>query len=52
MWGVAGGAIWLAAWFIGKRLDRKWTLYLVGLIAFAPVLWSCFVNIDQALPSY
>ena len=52
MWGLAGGSIWLAAWFIGRRLDRKWTLYLIGLVAFTPALWSCFVNIDQALPSY
>jgi sortase A len=52
MWGLAGGAIWLAAWFIGQRLNRKWTLYLIGLVPFAPALWSCFVNIDQALPSY
>lgn len=52
MWGLAGGSIWLAAWFIGQRLNRKWTLYLIGLVPFAPALWSCFVNIDQALPSY
>lgn len=52
MWGLAGGAIWLAAWFIGQRLNRKWTLYLIGVVPFAPALWSCFVNIDQALPSY
>ena len=52
MWGLAAGAIWLAAWFVGDRLDRKWTLYLLFVVPFAPVLWSCFVNIDQALPSY
>lgn len=52
MWGVAGGAIWMAAWFMGQRLNRKWTLYLIGLVPFVPVLWSTFVNIDQALPSY
>jgi len=52
MWGVAGGAIWLAAWFIGHRLNRKWTLYAFAVVPFLPVLWSVFVNIDQALPSY
>ena len=52
MWGLAGGFIWLAAWFIGQRLNRKWTLYTVGLAPFALVLWACFVNVDQALPSY
>ncbi|MEM7095523.1 MAG: class E sortase [Actinomycetota bacterium] len=52
MWGLAGGSIWLAAWFIGRRLQRKWTLYIIGLVPFIPALWSCFVNIDQALPSY
>lgn len=52
MWAIAGGAVWLAAWFVGQRLNRKWTLYGVGIVVFVPVLWSCFVNIDQALPSY
>lgn len=52
MWGSAGLFIWLAAWFIGHRLERKWTFYALGLIPFAIVLWSTFVNVDQALPSY
>lgn len=52
MWGLAAGSIWMAAWFIGTRLNRKWTLYVVGFAPFALVLWSCFVNVDQALPSY
>ena len=52
MWGISGLFIWIAAWFMGQRLDRKWTLYAVGLIPFAVVLWSTFVNVDQALPSY
>ena len=52
MWGISGLSIWVAAWFMGKRLDRKWTLYAVGLLPFAMVLWSTFVNVDQALPSY
>ena len=52
MWGLAGLAIWMAAWFVGKRLDRKWTLYALSLAPFGLVLWACFVNVDQALPSY
>ena len=52
MWGVAGLFIWIAAWFMGKELGRKWTLYAVGFVPFALVLWSTFVNVDQALPSY
>lgn len=52
MWGLAGTSIWTAAWFVGKQVDRKWTLYAIGLLPFALVLWSTFVNVDQALPSY
>jgi len=52
MWGIAGLFIWIAAWFMGKQFDRKWTLYAMGLLPFAFVLWSTFVNVDQALPSY
>ena len=52
LWGASGLFIWFTAWFIGKRLDRKWTLYALGLLPFIVVLWSTFVNIDQALPSY
>jgi len=52
MWGISGLFIWIAAWFMGKRLDRKWTLYAMGFVPFAFVLWSTFVNVDQALPSY
>lgn len=52
MWGLAGTSIWTAAWYVGKQFERKWTLYAIGLIPFALVLWSTFVNVDQALPSY
>ena len=52
LWAVSGLFIWIAAWFMGNRLDRKWTLYAVGLFPFIVVLWSTFVNVDQALPSY
>jgi len=52
MWGISGLFVWLAAWFMGQRLDRKWTMYAVALAPFAFVLWSTFVNVDQALPSY
>jgi len=52
MWGLAGTSIWTAAWYVGKQFERKWTMYAIGLIPFALVLWSTFVNVDQALPSY
>jgi len=52
MWGIAGLFVWMAAWFMGNQLDRKWTLYAVALLPFGFVLWSTFVNVDQALPSY
>ena len=52
LWGIAGFFIWLAAWFMGQRLDRKWTMYAVAAAPFIVVLWSTFVNVDQALPSY
>lgn len=52
MWGIAALSIWVTAWFVGKRLNRKWTLYTVGVAPFFLVLWACFVNVDQALPSY
>ncbi len=52
MWGLSGLFIWIASWFMGKQFGRKWTLYAVGLVPFGLVLWSTFVNVDQALPSY
>jgi len=52
LWGVSGLFIWVAAWFSGKRFERKWTLYALAAAPFVLVLWSTFVNVDQALPSY
>ncbi len=52
MWGVSGLFIWIAAWYMGRQFERKWTLYFGGLIPFVMVLWFTFVNVDQALPSY
>lgn len=52
MWGLAAAAIWLMTWFITHRTKRKITPYVVFILPFALVLWSCFVNVDQALPSY
>jgi sortase A len=51
MWGLAATAIAATAGFIGRRW-RKWPSYAVGIAPFALVLFVCFVNIDQALPSY
>ena len=52
LWGIATLFVWVTAWFVGGRLERKWTLYLVAFVPFLLVLWSTFVNVDQALPSY
>ena len=52
MWGIAGIFIWICAWFMGKELERKWTLYAIAFVPFFVTLWSTFVNLDQALPSY
>lgn len=52
MWGIAGVFIWICAWFMGRELERKWTLYAIALLPFVVALWSTFVNLDQALPSY
>lgn len=52
LWGLAAASIWLASWFFGKRLGYRWIFYLLGLAPFGLVLWSCFVNVDQALPAY
>lgn len=52
LWGLASMAIWTSASFIGRRTDRKWTMYAIALVPYALVLWSAFVNVDQALPGY
>jgi len=51
MWGLAAGAIWLAAWFLGTKW-RRWPMYMVGLLPFAFALWTTFDFVDKALPSY
>lgn len=52
IWGAAACSIWLCAWFIGYRLERHLLVYAIGIVPFSFVLWACFVNVDQALPSY
>ena len=51
MWGLAAGAIWLAAWFLGTKW-RRWPMYMVGLLPFAFAMWTTFDFVDKALPSY
>lgn len=51
MWGLAAGAIAIAAGFIARRW-KKLPTYALGVAPFAVVLFVCFVHIDQALPSY
>lgn len=51
MWGLATAAIALAAGFVARRW-KKWPTYALGFTPFAIVLFFCFVQIDQALPSY
>lgn len=50
-WALAAAAIWITGRFVGQRTLRV-PVYMVALIPFAAVLWTSFVFIDRALPSY
>jgi len=47
--GLLCAAIWVAAWFIGKRW-RKWPAYLIGLPFFLVALFYFFENFSRLLP--
>jgi sortase A len=50
-WGALFGLGMLVAWLIGRRW-RRWPTYLLSSPVLAWLLWSCFVHLDQLLPSY
>jgi sortase A len=50
--GAAAGAVWLGAWWIGRRFGRKWLVYGLATPGFLVVLWFCFVYTDRWLPSF
>ena len=47
--GLLCAAIWVAAWFIGKRW-RKWPSYAIGLPFFLVALFYFFENFSRLLP--
>lgn len=50
-WALAAAAIWVSGRFIGGRTKRL-PVYAAAFVPFAAVLWTSFVFIDRALPSY
>ena len=50
LWGLAAGAIWLAAYFVG-RAWRKWPAYLIAFPFFAVTLYVFFENFYKLLPA-
>lgn len=51
VWGSLFGLGLLVAWAIGQRW-RRWPTYVLSSPVLAWLLWSCFVHLDQLLPSY
>jgi sortase A len=51
MWGVLFGLGLFTTWLVGT-LWRRWPVYLLSTPLLAWLLWSCFVYLDQFLPSY
>jgi sortase A len=50
-WGALFGVALFAAMGLGK-LWRRWPVYLLSSPLLVWLLWSCFVHLDQLLPSY
>lgn len=50
LWGLAAGAIWLTAYFVG-RAWRKWPTYLIAFPFFAVTLYVFFENFYKLLPA-
>jgi sortase A len=50
LWGLAAGAIWLTAYFVG-RAWRKWPTYLITFPFFAVTLYVFFENFYKLLPA-
>ena len=49
-WGVVCGAIWLLAWFLGRRW-RRWPAYLIGFPLFMVALFFFFEEFSRLLPN-
>lgn len=50
--GGLAAAVWLAAWWTGRRWGRKWLIYGATTPVFLVVLWFCFLYTDRWLPSF
>ena len=50
LWGLAAGAVWLAAYLLGRRW-RKWPAYAIGVVPFAVLLFIFFENFARLLPA-
>jgi sortase A len=50
LWGLAAGAVWLAAYLVGRRW-RKWPAYLIGAPVFFVLLFVFFENFARLLPA-
>ena len=50
LWGGLAAAIWLAAWLLA-RAWRKVPAYVIGSLAFFPVLFVFFENVARLLPA-
>ena len=50
LYGLLCAAIWIAAWFVGKRW-RTWPSYFIGLPFFLVALFFFFENFSRLLPS-
>jgi sortase A len=50
LWGLAAGAVWLAAYLVGRKW-RKWPSYLIGAPVFFVFLFIFFENFARLLPA-
>jgi sortase A len=50
LWGLAAGAVWLAAYLAGRRW-RKWPAYFIGAPFFFVLLFVFFENFARLLPA-
>jgi sortase A len=50
LWGFAASLIGAAWWLLFHRYPR-WTTWLVGAIAFTPVLFMLYYNVERILPA-
>jgi sortase A len=50
LWGVICGLIALGAWFLGRKLHRKFVGYLIGVLPFLFTLYFFYENVNRLLP--